>query len=92
LQNTLFGKMLPFTFAGWYSLSNGTVGATYSFDSNGNPPLQLFNPAVTYQLSGSSSPFQIAYTSSSLNSPIACGGSSTSPIDCFTTVLVYKLN
>jgi dolichyl-diphosphooligosaccharide--protein glycosyltransferase len=92
LQNTLFGKMLPFTFAGWYSLSNGTVGATYSFDSNGNPPLQLFDPAVTYQLSGSSSPFQIAYTSSSLNSPIACGGSSTSPIDCFTTVLVYKLN
>ncbi len=92
LQNTLFGQMLPFTFAGWYSLSNGTVGATYSFDSNGNPPLQLFNPTVTYQLSGSSSPFQIAFTSSSLNSPIACGGSSTSPIDCFTTVLVYKLN
>ena len=92
LQNTLFGQMLPFTFAGWYSLTNGTIGDTYSFDSNGNPPLQLFTYPPTYQLSGSSSPFQIAFTSSSLNSPIACGGSSTQPIDCFTTVLVYKVN
>jgi dolichyl-diphosphooligosaccharide--protein glycosyltransferase len=92
LQNTLFGQMIPFKFAGWYSLSNGTVSATYAFDSNGNPPLELFSPSITYQLSGSSSPFQIAFTSSSLSSPIACGGSSSSPIDCFTTVLVYKLN
>jgi dolichyl-diphosphooligosaccharide--protein glycosyltransferase len=92
LQNTLFGQMLPFTFAGWYSLTNGTITDTYAFDSNGNPPLQLFTYPPAYQLSGSSSPFQIAFTSSSLNSPIACGGSSTQPIDCFTTVLVYKVN
>jgi dolichyl-diphosphooligosaccharide--protein glycosyltransferase len=92
LQNTLFGQLLPFTFAGWYSLTNGTISDQYAFDSNGNPPLQLFNYPPTYQLSGSSSPFQIAFTSSSLNSPIACGGSSTQPIDCFTTVVVYKVN
>ena len=92
LQNTLFGKLLPFTFAGWYSLTNGTISAQYAFDSNGNPPLELFNYPPSYQLSGSSSPFQIAFTSSSLNSPIACGGSSTQPIDCFTTVVVYKVN
>ncbi len=92
LQSTLFGQMLPFTFAGWYNLANGTVGGTYSFDSNGNPPLQLFSYPPSYQLSGGTSPFQIAFTSSTLNNPIACGGSSSSPIDCFTSVLVYKVN
>ena len=92
LQNTLFGQMLPFKFAGWYNLANGTVGSTYSFDSNGNPPLQLFSYPPDYQLSGGTSPFQISFTSSTLNNPIACGGTSSSPIDCFTTVLVYKVN
>ena len=85
LQNTVFGQMLPFTFAGWYSLSNGDrQPQPTQFDSNGNPPLELFSYPVTYQLSSSTSPFQIAFRSSSLNNPIACGGTSSNPIDCFT--------
>ncbi len=92
LSNTLFGEMIPFTFSSWYSLSNQTTSTTYSFDSNNNPPLELFSYPATYQLNGTASPFQIAYTSPSLTNPIQCGGSSTSPIDCFTSVLVYQLN
>ncbi len=92
LQNTLFGQMLPFTFGGFYNLATGSIGTTYSADSNGNPPLELFNYPPSYQLNGGTSPFKIAFASSSLSSPIACGGSSTQPINCFTTVLVYKLD
>jgi dolichyl-diphosphooligosaccharide--protein glycosyltransferase len=92
IQNTLFGQMLPFTFAGYYDLASGGTSTTYAFDSNGNPPLELFSYPPSYQLSGNSSPFQIAFTSSSLTSPIECGGSSSQPIYCFTTVLVYKVN
>jgi dolichyl-diphosphooligosaccharide--protein glycosyltransferase len=92
LQNTLFGQMLPFSFGGWYNLANGSVSATYSFDSNGNPPLQLFSYPLTYRLSNSAGPFQVAFASNSLSNPIACGGSSSNPIDCFTSVLVYKVN
>jgi dolichyl-diphosphooligosaccharide---protein glycosyltransferase len=92
LQNTLFGQMLPFKFAGWLNLVNGTVGSTYSFDSNNNPPVQLFSYPASYQLSGSSSKFSIAFTSSTLSNPVACGGTTSNPIDCFTSVLIYKLN
>lgn len=91
LQDTLFGQMLPFTFAGYYDLASGGTSSSYAFDSNGNPPLELFTYPPSYQLDGGSSPFQIAFTSSSLTSPIQCGGSSQQPIDCFTTVLIYKL-
>ena len=91
LQNTLFGQMLPFTFAGYYNLQSGQTSTTYTFDSNGNPPLELFNYPPTYQLNGGTSPFQIAFSSSSLTSPVQCGGTSQQPIDCFTTVVVYKL-
>lgn len=92
IQNTLFGQMLPFTFAGYYNLATGGTSTTYAFDSNGNPPLELFSYPPSYQLNGGTSPFQIAFTSSSLNSPIQCGGSSSQPIYCFTTVLIYKVN
>lgn len=92
IDNTLFGQMLPFTFAGYYNLQAGTTSSTYGFDSNGNPPLELFSYPPSYQLNGGTSPFQIAFTSSSLNSPTQCGGSSSQPIYCFTTVLIYKVN
>lgn len=92
LQNTLFGQLLPFTFNGFYNLATGSISSTYSFDSNGNPPLELFNYPPTYQLNGGTNPFQIVFTSNSLTSPIACGGTSSQPIDCFTTVLVYKVD
>jgi dolichyl-diphosphooligosaccharide--protein glycosyltransferase len=92
LQNTLFGQMLPFTFAGFWNLATGTIHYTWGVDSNGNPPLQLFNSPSTFQLSGSTSLFQEVFASNSLQNPIACGGTSQYPVDCFTTVLLYKVN
>ena len=92
LNNTLFGQMLPFQEAGFYNLAAGTLSSSWSVDSNGNPPLQLFNPPYDFQLSGSNGLFQEAFYSNSLANPITCGGSSQYPIGCFTTVLVYKVN
>jgi dolichyl-diphosphooligosaccharide---protein glycosyltransferase len=92
LNNTLFGQMLPFQEAGFYNLADGTLSSTWSIDSNGNPPLQLFNSPFNFQLSGSNSLFQEAFYSSSLANPITCGGQAQYPIGCFTTVLIYKVN
>lgn len=92
LQETLFGQMLPFTSAGYWNIATGTIHDTWGIDSNGNPPLQLFNSPYTFQLSGSTSPFQEVFASSSLQTPLVCGGTSQYPIDCFTTVLIYKVN
>ena len=92
LQNTLFGEMLPFTFSGFWNLATGTIHDTWAVDSNGNPPLQLFNAPYTFQLSGSTSPFQEVFASNSLQNPITCGGTSSYPVDCFTTVLLYKVS
>ena len=88
LQNTLFGQMLPFTFAGWYDLASNNLTQSYSLDSNGNPPLQLFNSPYGFQLQGNSSLFSLAFSSSSLSSPISCG----SQVGCFTTILLYKVS
>ncbi|MGD0511519.1 MAG: hypothetical protein ABSA33_06825, partial [Candidatus Micrarchaeaceae archaeon] len=60
LQNTLFGLMLPFTSAGYWNIAAGTLHDSWGTDSNGNPPLQLFNSPTTFQLSGTGSPFQEA--------------------------------
>jgi len=92
VQNTLFGQMLPFTAAGYWNIATGTLHTSWGVDTNGNPPLQLYNSPSTFQLSGSTSPFQIAFSSSSLQNPITCGGTSQYPINCFTTVLVYKVS
>jgi dolichyl-diphosphooligosaccharide--protein glycosyltransferase len=92
LDNTLFGQMLPFTLAGYYGISSGSFSSTYSLDSNGNPPLQLFNAPYSFQLNGGTSPFQIVFHSSSLDNPISCGGSQSQPITCFSTVLIYKVS
>ena len=92
VQNTLFGQMLPFTSAGFWNLATGTIHDSWGVDSNGNPPLQLFNSPSTFQLTGSASPFQEVFASNSLQTPITCGGTSSNPIDCFTSVLLYKVN
>lgn len=89
IQNTLFGQMLPFTFAGFLSLTNQSSGLTptYSLDSNGNPPLELFNSPYSFQLNGGTSPFKIVFHSSSLDQPITCGSGYT----CFASVLIYQV-
>ena len=91
LQNTLFGQMIPFTSAGFWNIAAGTLHDSWGVDSNGNPPLQLFNSPATFQLSGTGAPFQEVFASDSLANPITCGGTSHDPIQCFTTVLVYKV-
>jgi dolichyl-diphosphooligosaccharide---protein glycosyltransferase len=91
IQNTLFGQMLPFTFEGFLNLATGSTSETYSFDSNGNPPLEIFAYPPAYALDGNGSPFQIAFTSNSLNSPTQCGSYQGATAYCFTTVLVYKV-
>ncbi len=92
VQDTLFGQMLPFTAAGYWNIATGTIHDTWGVDSNGNPPLQLFNSPLSYQLSGTGAPFQLAFASNSLTNPITCGGDSQYPINCFTAVLLYKVN
>jgi len=91
LQNTLFGQMLPFTFAGYFDPQNATAGIsqTWSVDpQTGAPPIQLFTSPYAFQLEGDSGPFNIAFHSSSLDNPIACAGQGVS---CFSTVLIYKV-
>jgi dolichyl-diphosphooligosaccharide--protein glycosyltransferase len=88
--DTVFGQMLPFQFAGFYDLYNSTAAVTpkYSLDpSTGAPPLQLYYAPYYFQLNGGTSPFQIVFHSSSLDSPLACG----SQVSCFSTVLIYKV-
>jgi dolichyl-diphosphooligosaccharide---protein glycosyltransferase len=89
--STVFGQMLPFTFAGYLDIYNQTAGitSTYSLDpSTGAPPIQLFNAPYAFQLNGGTNQFQIAFHSSSLDNPLSCG----SDVGCFSTVLIYKVN
>jgi len=88
--NTVFGQMLPFQFAGYYDIYNSTATVTHNYaldSSTGAPPLQLYYAPYYFQLNGGTSPFQIVFHSSSLDSPLACG----SQVSCFSTVLIYKV-
>jgi dolichyl-diphosphooligosaccharide---protein glycosyltransferase len=94
LTNSVFGQMLPFSFAGWYDLENAsaTVTQTYSLDSStGAPPLQVFTSPYSFQLTGGTEPFQVVFHSSSLDNPISCGSIEGAAASCFDTVLVYKV-
>lgn len=87
---TVFGQMLPFEFAGYYDIynSSATVTHNYALDSStGAPPLQLYYAPYFFQLNGGTSPFQIVFHSSSLDSPLACG----SQVSCFSAVVIYKV-
>ena len=91
LSSTVFGQMLPFTFSSYYDLQNqtGGPGPTYALDpTSGAPPIQLFSAPYSFALDNASSPFEIAFHSSSLDNPIACQTS----VSCFSTVLIYKVN
>jgi hypothetical protein len=100
MTNSLFGQLLPFTSAGYiYESGSGSstsiqFSSTYTFSSNGAPPLQAFNYPSTFNYgSNSTGPFRLAYVSPSLanavngNSP--CPGNSN--LQCFNTILVYQV-
>jgi len=100
MTNSLFGQLLPFSLAGYlYSSGSGSSASiqfsnTYTFSSNGAPPLQVFNYPSTFNYGpNSTGPFRLAYVSPSLanavngNSP--CPGNSQ--LQCFNTILVYQL-
>ena len=91
LSDTVFGKMLPFTFAGYLDVRNSTSGITTNYlldQRTGAPPIQLFASPYSFQLNGGTHQFQIAFHSSSLDNPLSCG----SGVTCFSTVLIYKVN
>jgi dolichyl-diphosphooligosaccharide---protein glycosyltransferase len=102
VDNTLFGKLLPFQSAG-YLLAQNQQGSlsitdvpTYQF---GSSPVGLFynlpiTNAFTYPATptfgpSSTGPFRLAYASPSLTTPYACPGNSG--VQCFSTILVYQV-
>jgi dolichyl-diphosphooligosaccharide--protein glycosyltransferase len=96
-QDTLFGKLLPFQFGGFLVSSTSTSGQsqvtvspTYTFGTNGIPPVEAYSyPSVfTYGIN-STGPFRLAYASPSMSAPNACPGNSN--LNCFDAVLVYQL-
>ena len=100
MTNSLFGQLLPFSLAGYlYTSGSGTstsiqFSTSYTFGSNGGPPIEAFNYPSTFNFpSNSTGPFRLAYVSPSLaaaeagNSP--CPGDSA--LQCFNTVLLYQL-
>ncbi len=100
LKNSLFGLLLPFKLAGYmYSSGTGTstqvqVSPTYTFGTNGAPPVEAFNTPASFTFpTTSTGPFRLAYVSPSFaaaqagNSP--CPGNSQ--LQCFNAILIYQL-
>jgi dolichyl-diphosphooligosaccharide--protein glycosyltransferase len=93
LNNTLFGQLLPFRFAGFLTASSSsgvTLSPTYQFGPNGTIPVEAFSyPYNPLYGSNSSGPFRLAYSSPSLATPINCP---TNPnYQCFNTILIYQV-
>ena len=100
MTNSLFGQLLPFQLAGYlYTSGSGSsatiqFSSTYTFGSNGAPPIEAFSYPSSFNFpSNSTGPFRLAYASPSLaaaeagNSP--CPGDSS--LQCFNTILLYQL-
>ena len=102
LTNSLFGQLLPFKLAGYLytyqasSTATPTIqfSTTYTFGSNGGPPIEAFTYPSSYNFpSNSTGPFRLAYVSPSLaaaeagTSPCAA----TSSLQCFNAILLYQL-
>ena len=102
LTNSLFGQLLPFKLAGYLytyqasSTATPTIqfSTTYTFGSNGGPPIEAYTYPSSYNFpSNSTGPFRLAYVSPSLaaaeagTSPCAA----TSSLQCFNAVLLYQL-
>ncbi len=95
LQNTIFGQMLPFKFAGFIVNSNSTTNVypNYTFGSGGSPPIEAFTYPYSFTFSkNSTGPFSIAYYSPSLSNPTPCASLQTGTVFCFSTILIYKVN
>ena len=96
-QNTLFGQLLPFQYAGFLVTTTGssgnpqvTLSTTYTFGVNGIPPVEAYTyPGVFTYGANSTGPFRLAYASPSIQSPGTCPGNSQ--VSCFNAVLVYKV-
>jgi dolichyl-diphosphooligosaccharide--protein glycosyltransferase len=99
-QNSLYGLLLPFRFAGYlYTAGSGantqvSFSPTYTFGSNGAPPIEAFNYPGTFTFGADSTgPFRLAYVSPSLalaeqgQSP--CAGNPQ--LQCFNAILIYQL-
>ena len=100
MQNSLFGQLLPFKLAGYlYSSGTGSSATiafspTYTFGSNGSPPIEAFSYPSSFNFpSNSTGPFRLAYVSPSLSA--AENGNSPCPgapsLQCFNAILVYQL-
>ncbi|HYB76380.1 MAG TPA: hypothetical protein VEC08_05435, partial [Nitrososphaerales archaeon] len=97
IQNTLFGQLLPFQFAGFLVSSTSSSGSqsinlvsSYQFGPNGTLPIEAFSyPYVPTYGANSTGPFRLAYSSPSLASPPACPTNTS--VECFSTVLVYQV-
>jgi dolichyl-diphosphooligosaccharide--protein glycosyltransferase len=95
LSNTIFGKMLPFTFEGYLN-QQGQVTPTYALNSNGGPPLQVFSYPYHFQFAqDSKGPFRIAYFSPSLSGPSSatCQNTGLGLAYCgsFYTIMIYQV-
>ena len=99
-DSTLFGKLLPFRFAGYLTTQGSGTSAqvvfspTYATGANGAPPIQAFSYPSSYVYpSNSTGPFRLAYVSPSLSA--AEQGSSPCPgnsaLQCFNAILLYQL-
>jgi dolichyl-diphosphooligosaccharide--protein glycosyltransferase len=93
LSSTIFGQMLPFSFAGFVD-NNGTLSQTYRLGSNGAPPIQVFSYPASFHFSqNGNGPFRIVYSSPSLQSPTPCSNSASGQtINCFYSVLIYQVS
>ena len=100
VKNTLFGQLLPFQLAGYlYTATSGsssvvTFSQSYTFGSNGAPPIEAFTYPSGFNFpSNSTGPFRLAYVSPSLS--LAEQGSSPCPgnsqLQCFNAILLYQL-
>jgi len=100
MTNSLFGQLLPFKLAGYLytATSNGQssiqFATSYTYSSNGAPPIEAFTYPSSYTFGpNSTGPFRLAYVSPSLaaaeNNASPCPGDSA--LQCFNAILLYQL-
>jgi dolichyl-diphosphooligosaccharide--protein glycosyltransferase len=96
LQNTLFGKMLPFQLAGYVVADSSgatSVVPTYQPNANGAPPIQAFTYPYSFNFpSAGTGLFKLAYASPSLATPTPCSSVNGQTINCFYSILIYQVN
>ena len=100
MTHSLFGELLPFQLQGYlYSSGSGTsttiqFATSYTFGSNGAPPIEAFSYPSSYVFpANSTSLFRLAYVSPSIAAAEAgqspCPGDSQ--LQCFNSILLYQV-